>query len=175
KPSYAVCVENEWQDIESSHFISVLRYTSNNTKRYIYNVCIRSAFCYACQSWTWTVGSLLRLERTERSIVRRIFGLRLWKDDIRLHNEDLYKLTGIVRLSEFVLTSKIRYIGHTLRRKDATCFHRNILCWSPYQKRRTGRPRMRYMDCILKKFDVRSFGMVNNRELWRTVPQLLNT
>uniref|UniRef100_A0AC35UEA6 Uncharacterized protein n=1 Tax=Rhabditophanes sp. KR3021 TaxID=114890 RepID=A0AC35UEA6_9BILA len=135
---------------------------------------IRPSMTYAAQTWILNITVMDGLAKTERSILRRIFGIRRWDEErqANMHNEEPYRLTTVTPLPLFLARLQTKYIGHQLRKDDS--WQRAMLLWSNKNKKKCGRPRDRLMGALFTKFGVKTIvEMSKDRLMWRTLPQLL--
>ena len=82
---------------------------------FIYSRCVRPVLLYSCETWNLTTNLKLRLQSTERRMVRMICGVRLVD---RLPSEELRRLGIQPGVIECLETSILRWFGHVVRRKD---------------------------------------------------------
>ena len=80
---------------------------------------------------------LLKIQAFFNTGLRRIYNIK-WPDKIR--NEDLWERAGQKPVAEQILRRKWGWIGHTLRKPEASTT-RQALTWNPQGKRKRGRPR----------------------------------
>ena len=83
---------------------------------FIYSRCVRPVLLYSCETWSLTTNLKLRLQSTERRMVRMMCGVRLVD---RLPSEELRRRLGIQPdVIECLKTSILRWFGHVVRRED---------------------------------------------------------
>ena len=130
------------------------RLLSRSTKVRIYLCYLRSILTYACKTWPLVKCEANRLATFERKVLRKIFGPffnPVTQQFERRHNEDLYKLYDHPPMVGWIRSKRIEWLGHVWKVdasliKDAT---------KPVNgKRLRGRPRLRWIDAVLK--DVRT-------------------
>ena len=107
------------------------------TKIRIFNSNVKSVLLYGCETWRTTKTMLLKIQTFLNTCLRRIYNIR-WPDKIR--NEDLWERAGQNPVAEQILRRKWGWIGHTLRKPEASTT-RQALTWNPQGKRKRGRPR----------------------------------
>ena len=84
---------------------------SVKTKINIYRAVVLSTVLYGAECWTCTKNEYAKLNVFHNKNLRRILGLR--KDEI--HNEDLYRKTGLPSLEDLVGSYRLRWAGHVRR------------------------------------------------------------
>ena len=154
---------------------------SHTTKLCVYKTIIRPVLSYACETWTTTKDTMMRLEVFERSVLRRIYGpvrdaeSGEWR--IR-HNYELLQMSQLPPISSFVRAQRLRWAGHVARMADGSLL-RLLLEGTPEGRRPLGRPRLRWEDCV--KHDLALLGvddpagwmaLAQDRQRWR---QLVHT
>ena len=141
------------------------------TKIRIFNSNVKSVLLYGCETWRTTKTMLLKIQTFLNTCLRRIYNIR-WPDKIR--NEDLWERAGQNPVAEQILRRKWGWIGHTLRKPEAstTC---QALTWNPQGKRKRGRPRnswRRDTEAEMREQGLnwtRSVRSSQNRVRWRGV------
>jgi len=109
----------------------------------------------------------------EMKIVRKIYGPvkenELWRIRRNDELEAIIKGENIVR---FIKCQRIRWLGHIERMQD-TAIPKKMLYRKLYATRRTGRPKMRWLDDV--STDLRKMGInesrdrERDREAWRRI------
>ena len=88
---------------------------SHRQRGFIYSGCVPPVLHYSCETWSLTTNLNLRLQSTERRMVRMMCGVRLVD---RLPSEELRRLGIQTDVIECLETSILRWFGHVMRRKD---------------------------------------------------------
>ena len=73
---------------------------------------MRNALTYGSECWALKMEDERRLKTTEMRMLRIICGKTL-KD--KMNNEKIRKMTGVVRLVEFLREKRLRWLGHVER------------------------------------------------------------
>ena len=146
---------------------------SRGTKCRIYRTLIKPTLMYASETWAMTENDIQSLYIFERKILRRIFGPvndgNTWR--IR-NNRELYNLYQSPDIISSIKISRLRWAGHVKRMADSE-IPKKILEYKVEGRRRVGRPRLRWEDCItrdIKKLGVRNWWTVaKDRDSWRRI------
>ena len=138
----------------------------------LYKTMIRTVMTYGCEAWTLTVRDAETIDRFERRVLRRILGPvregSIWR--IR-HNEEIYSLLDVPKLSTHIRLLRLQWAGHVQRMPD-TRVPKRIFAGNPGGRRRVGRPRLRWMDGVsgdaLELLGVRNWrSIAEDRVMWR--------
>ena len=90
---------------------------SERTRIYSYRVVVESVLLYNCGTWALTRKLANKLDRCQRSMLRRVVGLH-WYDKVK--NESLYKRCNVDPAWIQVLRARWRLFGHVLRLANDT-------------------------------------------------------
>ena len=107
------------------------------TKLSIFSSKVKSVLLYRCETWRTTQAMQQKIQTFFNTCLRRIYKNQ-WQEKIL--KEDLWERAGQEPVAKQVLQRKWGWIGHTLR-KPASSTTRQALTWSPWGKRKRGRPR----------------------------------
>ena len=79
----------------------------------VYRTCVQRVMVHDSDSWPMKVEDVQRLQGTERSMARRMCGVRLKN---RTSSEELNSRLGIVRIMEIVRRFRFGLFGHLERK-----------------------------------------------------------
>jgi hypothetical protein len=70
---------------------------------------------YGCETWSLTLREEHRLRVLDKSVLRRIFGLK--RDEVtgdcrKLHNEELHNLYSLPNIIRMIKSRRMRWTGH---------------------------------------------------------------
>ena len=85
------------------------------TRGRIYTTYVRSVLLYASECWAPTINDLQKLQRSDRSMVRWICGVKL---EDRVSSVSLLSKLGIVDLETLLRYNRLRWYGHVSRSDD---------------------------------------------------------
>jgi hypothetical protein len=113
------------------------------------------------------------LKTWQRKILRKIYGPIKDRNGWRIRTND--KLQVIYRKPNIVTTIKVRrleWAGHVVRMSDDRTVQK-VFLGQPYGRKKTGRPKLRWLDCI--KNDLKSMGVkrwrkkAEDRSVWAII------
>ena len=147
------------------------RLLSHKTKCRLYKTLIKPVLTYASETWPLGEKDKLRLAAFERKILRRIYGPKkdgeVWR--IR-YNQELYQLYKTPDIIQTIKIARLRWLGHVKRMNEGE-MPRRIMEHGIVERRKVGRPKLRWMDCVMsdiEKLGVKNWWMVaRDRDRWR--------
>ena len=101
-------------------------------KGMVYQSCVRSAMLYGSETYAWCLreNEMAILRRTERAMVRAMFGAKLME---KKKTEDLMEILGLKEtVVQMAKANGVRWYGHVLRK---------ALEFEVQVKRKGGRPK----------------------------------
>ncbi|KAJ4431162.1 hypothetical protein ANN_19757 [Periplaneta americana] len=143
------------------------------TKIKVHKTLVRPAVTFGSETWTFTKKEENSLRSFERKIVRRVFGPvnghQRWR--IRSNNE-LFNLIGGQDVGKIYKSSKTE-MARTCKQMPETRTPIRILEGRLYNRRRKGRPKLRWMDGVSKDLEIMGLrgwtDMVKDRVRWNAV------
>ena len=153
---------NSWRKVTG---VMCDRRMPNELKGNVYKAVVRPAMMYGMETVPLTKKQERELEVTEMRMLRWTLGLT--KLD-RERNENVRERLGVEEISRKIRESRLRWFGH-VERRDTEYVGKRVLEMEIAGKRKRGRPKRRWMDCIEK--DMSEVGLevedVLDRKLWR--------
>ena len=79
----------------------------------VYGACVRSLMIYGSETWAVNAEQEAKLERAEMRMVRWMCGVPMREKT----NAELRESMGIEKISDVMRRSRLRWMGHVLRRR----------------------------------------------------------
>jgi hypothetical protein len=126
------------------------RLLNKGTKSKIYKTLIRSVVLYGSKSYTLTKANEEKLWTLERRIPRRIYGPTCENGVWRIkYNDELYGLCKDLHIVRVIKVDRLRWLGH-LERMEENSPCKMITFSQTEGSRKEGRPKLRWLDSVLK-------------------------
>ena len=128
------------------------RSINRKTKIRMYTTVVRPIVTYGSEAWSLTQKLEDKLLVFENAILRRITGpvfdaeINAWR---RRHNYELREITKVPLITNIVKANRLRWAGHTNRMEEER-YPKVILNGGVGGRRRRGRPRTRWINCVEK-------------------------
>lgn len=142
------------------------RLTSRSLKMRLYKTVVLPVLTYSCETWALTLADEEKLRVFERKIIRKIYGPVRDEEGAfrRRSNQEIEMILNGQDVVRFIKTQRLRWAGHVARMPDNRA-QKRILNAAPYNTRRRGKPRTRWLDGV--EYDCRKV----NIDSWRQVAQ----
>lgn len=139
---------------------------SKDNKHKIYNSIVKSIVSYGSEVWPLKENALKMIEATEMDYWRRAAG-KSKLDKVR--NEKIREIMGTKHnLTEDIRVNQLRWYGH-VQRMEQTRIPRKVLDWTPYGRRKRGRPRLSWREGVEKDIQAREIeeNLCTDRDRWK--------
>ena len=120
------------------------------TKVHLVKAMVFPVVTYGCESWTVKKAERQRIDAFELWCWRRL--LRVPWTARRSKQSILKEINPGISLEGMMLKLKLQYFGHLMRRVDS--LEKTLMLGGIGGRRRTGRPRMRWLDGITDSIDM---------------------
>ena len=148
---------------------------SESVKLRFMNALIESIFLYNCEVWTLDANLERRIDVFQRSLLRRVLGIRLRE---HVSNCELYKRAKTIRWSEKVKDRRLSWFGHMCRLPESTPAKRAFYECLREFKRHIGRPKVTWLKVIskqLKELNIQTIDegahIARDRDMYRTLTE----
>jgi len=158
-------VKSAWSKFNELLPVLTSRHLSLKRRGHLYHTCVRRVMLHASETWPLTKCDLLRLQRNDRAMIRRICGISF--DKIRLTpSKTLLAKIGLADTETCLRDGRLRWFGHVKRSSGAV----KTVMETPIQgRRRPGRPHKTWNEVI--KNDIAIWGLGSsdpmNRATWK--------
>ena len=158
------CGWNNWRNMSG---VLCDKRVPPHVKGKIHKSIVQPAMLYGMETVPITSSHVNKLEVTEMKMCRWACGHTL-RDHVR--NDDTRKKLKVENITEMCRKARVRWFGH-VKRRDQEYDGRKTLEMVPPGRRKRGRPKQRWMDCVNRH--MRAIGTtkdeVHDRTDWRRI------
>ena len=158
-------VKSAWKKFNELLPILTSRHLTLRRRGHLYHMCVRRVMLHASETWPITKSDLLRLQRNDRAMIRRICGISF--DKVRsTPSKVLLAKLGLADLESHLREGRLRWYGHVQRSNGAIKCVSEMTVNGP---RRPGRPRKTWNEVVRSDISAWSLGSSDplNRAIWR--------
>ena len=158
-------VQAGWRNWKKVSGVLCDKKISGRVKGKVYNTVVRPAMLYGAETWSVKKAHERKLNLVEMRMLRWMCGIS--KVD-RVRNERIREIAKVRDISAKVQERRLKWYGHVMRREDGYV-GRRAMSMEVEGRRKRGRPRRRWMDCVSD--DLKEKGLTvndsRNRRVWR--------
>ena len=158
-------VQSGWNNWKKMSGVLCDKKMPSKVKGKIYKMVVQPAMLYAMETVPVTSSQVKKLQVAEMKMCRWACGFTRM-DHIR--NDDIMDQVEVESISTRCKKSRLRWFGHVKRREQQNVCRRTLEMMPPGRRKR-GRPKLRWMDCV--RDDMKIIGVTenetSNRENWR--------
>ena len=125
-------------------------------EEFLTSICVRSSMIYGSEIWAVNAKQETKLETAEMRMVRWMCGVSLRE---KKTNAELRESMGIEKISDVMRYSRLRWMGHVLR-KEGNDWVKKSMDMTVEENRGRGRPKMTWEKVVERDMKVR--GLVRN-------------
>ena len=153
-----------WAAFKKVETVITSKNVPKNIKAHLFNSNVLPALIYAAETWSTTSRVEKKLVTTQRAMERRITNISK-REHIR--SEIIRQESGVEDIISSIYKSKKRWAGHVARLPDNRWTSRTTN-WYPYNnKRRKGRPNIRWEDPLIATYGNTWSRLARDRQLWK--------
>ena len=153
------CGWNNWRKMSG---VICYKRVPPHVKGKIHKMIVHPAMPYGMETVPVTSSHVKKLEVTEIKMCRLACGHTL-RDRVR--NDNIRERLNVENITEMCRKARPRWFGH-VKRRDQEYVGRKTLEMVPPGRRKRGRPKQRWMDCVNR--DMRAIGTTKDEILDRT-------
>lgn len=136
--------QSGWKNWKKMSGILCDKRIPERVKGKVYKTVVQPAMLYATETLPLASRHVRKLETTEMKMCRWTCG-HTRKDHVR--NDDIRNRLEVENISVLCKKSRLRWYGH-VKRRDPGYVGRYTLEMDPPGKRKKGRPKLRWLDCV---------------------------